>query len=239
VTLEFTTLLRTDDVHVVDVRCSCPAGAVEEETTPGFEVVFPTSGMFRRDGVDIDAASTYVGRPGVEQRVEHVTAGDRCVAVLVNDRLADELALDRRSIVRTARHDHVVARSRRGVGEETWLDVLSADSDGPRPASAAHRAAVSRVREAIAGEPGAPWTMRALATVAGYGPHHLSRVFRACTGTTVSAHRDRVRLAQAAELAADGMPLADVAAACGFADHGHLTRRARAVLGTVPSRLRA
>lgn len=232
------TLLCTDDMHVVDVRCACAAGTIEEERTVGFEVVFPTSGTFRRDSDVVDAATVYVGSPGAEQRIEHVTDGDRCVAVLVSDRLADELDLDRRALTRTRVHDGVVARARRGIDEETWLRALAPVSTRPAIVNDAHRRAVQRVREAIAADPGAPWPLRTLAGIAGYAPHHLSRVFRRATGTTISEHRDRVRLARAAELAADGMRLADVAAALGFADHGHLTRRARHVLGVVPSHLR-
>lgn len=233
------TLLRTEDLHVLDVRCTCPSGTVEEETTAGFEVVFPTSGMYRRTGDDVDAATAYVGVPSADHRIEHVTDGDRCVAVLVSERLAGELGLDGAPLRRTSAHDRVVARARRGVDEETWLDAIAPVPGARRAASDAHRRAVTRVREAVAADPGGPWTLRSLALIAGYAPHHLSRVFRACTGTTVTEHRDRVRLARAAELAADGMRLADVAAACGFADHGHLTRRASRVLGVVPSRLRA
>jgi len=235
------TLLRTDDLHVLDVRCTCRRGTVEEESTPGYEVVFPTSGLFRRDGTDVDAAAAYVAAPASEQRIEHVTDGDRCVAVLVSERLADELGLDAGAgaATRTRAHDRVVAGAGRAT-EEAWLAVLGADAPARVRVRVRddHRRAVARVREAVAAAPGSPWSLRELASVAGYAPHHLSRVFRACTGTTVSAHRERVRLAWAMELAAAGMPLADVAAAAGFADHGHLTRRTRHVLGAVPSQLR-
>jgi AraC-like DNA-binding protein len=233
------TLLRTEDLCVLDVRCTCRRGTVEEETAPGFEIVFPTSGLYRRNGAEVDATSAYVGRPGGEQHITHVTDGDRCVAVLLSERLASELGLDScGSVSRSASQDRAVARARR-TDEETWLRVLRPSrASPPRSVAADHERAVARVREALAAEPGLPWSLRSLAAVAGYAPHHLSRVFRACTGSTVSAHRDRVRLALAAELAGDGMPLADVATACGFVDHAHLTRRTRQVLGTVPSQLR-
>lgn len=234
------TLTRGDDVHVLDVRCTCPSGTVDDEETSGFELVLPTSGAFRRCGAEVDAAVAYLTTPGTEQRIEHVTDGDRGVVVLVSERLAAELALDHGALARTRAHDAVVARARRGVDEEGWLALLASLTPMRDPRVTADRQrAVQRVREAIAAEPGARWSLRDAAAVAGYAPHHLSRVFRACTGTTLTEHRDRVRLAHAVELVADGMDLADVAATCGFADHGHLTRRARARLGTVPSRLRA
>lgn len=235
-----TSLTRTADIHVLDVRCSCPAGTVEDETTSAFELVFMTSGAFRRCGTLVDPAVAYVTVPGCEQRIEHVTHGDRGIVVLLSERLAAELALDHGMLVRTAAHDGIVARARRGIGEERWLEAMASLTPMRSPAvTDERRRAVQRVRDAIAAEPGGRWSLRDAAAVAGYAPHHLSRVFRRVTGTTLTDHRDRVRLAHAAELAADGMPLADVAAACGFADHGHLTRRAKQVLGVVPSRLRA
>lgn len=233
------TLTRAEDLHVLEVRCTCPAGTVEDEQTDGFELVLPTSGAYRRCGTEIDAAAAYLAVPGGEQRIEHVTDGDRSIVVLLTERLAAELSLDHGTLVRTRAHDAVVARARRGVDEEGWLGLVGSLTPMQRSRVSEDRwRAVQRVRDAIAADPGGRWSLRDAAAVAGYAPHHLSRVFRACTGTTLTEHRDRVRLAHAVELVTDGMPLADVAATCGFADHGHLTRRARAVLGTVPSRLR-
>ncbi|HVM52421.1 MAG TPA: helix-turn-helix transcriptional regulator [Acidimicrobiales bacterium] len=241
-----TALLSTGDLTILDVRCGCPAGRVEEEEVPGFEIVLPVSGVFRRRAANADvvadAGAAYAGVPGSTQRIEHVTAGDRGLVACVSERLAVELGIESApALARTRAIDRLIASARRSIDEEDWLVGLASLSSVTVVVAptADRRRAVDRVREAIGAAPGERWTLRSLADVAGYSPHHLSRVFRACTGTTVSEHRDRVRLARAAELAADGMALAEVAAACGFADHGHLTRRARAVLGTVPSRLRA
>lgn len=242
-----TTLLDASELQVVEVRCSCPAGHVDEEEAGGFEVVLPTSGLFRRrtsvGSATIDASVAYASRRGSGQRVEHVTDGDRCIAVLVGERLADELGVDDApSLQRSREHEGLVAAARRGVDEEAWLGMLAALVRSrellppPRPQ---HQRAVDAVREAVAADPGGPWSLRALSTIAGYAPHHLSRVFRAATGTTLTEFRDRVRLGRAAELVAEGLPIAQVAADLGFADHGHLTRRARQVLGVVPSQLRA
>ena len=50
----------------------------------------------------------------------------------------------------------------------------------------------------------------------------------------------RLRVLRALDRLRDrGVPLAEVAADCGFADHAHMTRSLRRHLGTTPSRLRA
>jgi len=53
----------------------------------------------------------------------------------------------------------------------------------------------------------------------GYGPRHLSRV---------------IRFGRALEAIRAGAALAQVAAACGYADQAHLTREVRALAGTTP-----
>ncbi len=53
----------------------------------------------------------------------------------------------------------------------------------------------------------------------GYGPRHLTRV---------------IRFGRAREAIQVGAPLAQVAAACGYADQAHLTREVRALAGTTP-----
>jgi AraC-like DNA-binding protein len=70
-------------------------------------------------------------------------------------------------------------------------------------------------------------------------PHHLSRVFRAETGETISRYRNRLRVRLALERLAAGEPcLARLAADLGFADQGHLARVVRRELGATPSLLR-
>ncbi len=58
--------------------------------------------------------------------------------------------------------------------------------------------------------------------VFGYGPRRLARV---------------LRLGQAVAEARSGLPLAQVAAGCGYADQAHLSREMRALAGTTPSGL--
>jgi AraC-like DNA-binding protein len=78
-----------------------------------------------------------------------------------------------------------------------------------------------------------------LARALGVSPAHLSRVFRAETGSSLTTFRNRVRVSRVlARLEADDADLATVAGDLGFADQAHLTRTVRATLGTTPGRVR-
>jgi AraC-like DNA-binding protein len=107
-----------------------------------------------------------------------------------------------------------------------------------RPATVrARRALADGAREALAAELGRslPDLARALAV----SPHHLSRVYRAVTGHTISRHRMRLRVRNALERLAGGeVDLARLAADTGFADQGHLCRVIRQETGRTPSALR-
>jgi AraC-like DNA-binding protein len=79
-----------------------------------------------------------------------------------------------------------------------------------------------------------------LAQAVAVSPHHLSRIFHAETGETLSRYRNRLRVRVALERLADGEErLTRLAAELGFADHAHLTRVVRDEVGTTPSALRA
>lgn len=79
-----------------------------------------------------------------------------------------------------------------------------------------------------------------LASTVGCAPHHLSRLFRRETGMGVAAYRIGLHVQEALEGLADGaQSLADLAAACGFYDHAHLTRTLVHRFGVSPSALRA
>jgi AraC-like DNA-binding protein len=79
-------------------------------------------------------------------------------------------------------------------------------------------------------------TAEALEADTGIDRYTLARAFRARFGT--SPHRYLVgRRLQAAKTAiAAGFPLADVAAAAGFADQSHMTRHFKARFGVTPGR---
>lgn len=77
--------------------------------------------------------------------------------------------------------------------------------------------------------------LQELAALAGLSPSYFSAAFKASTGLPPHKWQMRARIEQVKRaLETDPMPLADVAAATGFADQAHLTRVFRQVVGTTP-----
>jgi AraC-like DNA-binding protein len=107
-----------------------------------------------------------------------------------------------------------------------------------RPTTArARRAVADGAREILAEDP--ERSLGQLARGLAVSPHHLSRVFRAVTGNTVSRHRMRLRARAALERLAGGEEdLARVAAEVGFADQSHMCRVIHRETGSTPAALR-
>jgi AraC-like DNA-binding protein len=253
-------------LSIVDVACrSGRSSWSSAESTEGYGVVFVRSGCFRRrvSGIDafLDAAVAYFERPGDEQQVEHPSdGGDTCTGIeLAPELLASiaggDLGLPTR-LVFTApaldlTHRMLLAHVRRGgdafEASERALELVAATVEAVdaervaagRPATVrSRRQIVDAARERLALEPATD--LFELAAAVATSPHHLSRIFRALTGETVSGYRNRLRVRIALERLSEGEPnLARLAAELGFADHAHLTRTMRRVLGATPSALRA
>ncbi|MGE0402308.1 MAG: helix-turn-helix transcriptional regulator [Kofleriaceae bacterium] len=78
-----------------------------------------------------------------------------------------------------------------------------------------------------------------LAEVTGYSVFHTCRVFQRATGQTIHGFRRELRLRHALARLLDGdEPLAEIAAATGFASQSHLTNLFRARFGITPARVR-
>jgi AraC-like DNA-binding protein len=77
--------------------------------------------------------------------------------------------------------------------------------------------------------------LRFWARVNGLAPETLSRRFRKAFGVTPAAYRAELRAHRAFELIREGnVPLAAIAADCGFADQPHLTRAIKRLTGHSP-----
>jgi AraC family transcriptional regulator len=91
----------------------------------------------------------------------------------------------------------------------------------------------------ILDDPDATTSVASLALEAGVHPVYLARKFRAAFGTSIREYRQITRLRRAIQLvAATTRPLSRIAHECGFADHSHMCRAFRAVIGWHPSALR-
>jgi AraC-like DNA-binding protein len=99
-----------------------------------------------------------------------------------------------------------------------------------------HRRAVVNVREFLDENIRRAVTSAELETVGGISRYALARHFRACLGTSPYRYVVMRRLDRARALIRRGAPLADTAAACGFADQSHMTRHFKKAYGLSPGR---
>ncbi|MEU8530221.1 helix-turn-helix transcriptional regulator [Streptomyces sp. NPDC048629] len=254
-------------ITVVDILCCedrtsfVGPGQQEEHCV----VLTRSGGYLRRVAGEeffVDATGGYLTAPGDEHHVAHpVGPGDRSTDI----RIGPQLYADRFDCPRTSRrltvsgaadlrHRALLAAARRGA--ETFelaerihllLDELAATAGRWSPDSPARRSTVRvhqrLVRDTCAvlagGIPALLLPLEDLARAVGVSPHHLSRVFHAVTGTTLTRYRNELRVRgvlQQLEEGHDG--LRTLAAAYGFADQAHLTRTCRTHTGHLPSAVR-
>jgi AraC-like DNA-binding protein len=259
------TLLHRDGVTLADVSCTHAAGrGAEDDRRSSHSLVFVRRGCFVRsvDGDEclLDPTLAYGSNPGHTERIDHPhDHGDDCTWLRIDADLAAALwggdpQLPARPLSTTPpidlEHRLLLAAADRGADEHELVErvvglaAMTLERDDPsrvasgRPATQrARRALVHAAREALVADPdqSLPELGRRLAI----SPHHLSRIFRALTGATISRHRMRLRVRAALERLADGeRDLARLAADAGFADQAHLCRVVRDETGTTPSALR-
>jgi AraC-like DNA-binding protein len=85
-----------------------------------------------------------------------------------------------------------------------------------------------------------PISPNAVAEVVGVHPTHLSREFRRYYNLSIGEYVRRLRVEYSRrEVAESRAPLTDIAAAAGFADHGHFTRTFKSLTGLTPSQYRS
>jgi len=111
---------------------------------------------------------------------------------------------------------------REGSGEE---------ADQPLPSS------VARARDLINDDPSGDISLARMARESGLSRFQLVRAFSRATGLTPHAYLVQARVHLARRLIGGKMPLAEVAAASGFADQSHMTRCFVRSLGLTPGAL--
>jgi AraC-like DNA-binding protein len=258
-------LLGGDRVQISNVACRHHRGRglEEEPTTGGHWIVFVRRGCFVRsvNGVAsvLDPTLAYCMNPGDEQRYDHPhDGGDDCTSIFLCADLAasvwgGEPQLPTEPLVVTPQldlgHRLLLGAIRQGADEDMGERAISlaasalATIDPRRVTSGrpgterARRALTEAAREMLAHDP--QTSLPELARSLTVSPHHLSRVFRAITGRSISRHRMRLRARAALERLAGGeQDLARLAADVGFADQSHLCRVIRQETGSSPSALR-
>ncbi|MFC4472237.1 helix-turn-helix domain-containing protein [Streptomyces xiangluensis] len=107
-----------------------------------------------------------------------------------------------------------------------------------RPAGLTDRQ-FTAVRELLDARISEPLSLEDLASETGLSVSQFARRFKTRTGCPPHRYLMRLRVEQAARLLRAGtMPIAQVAAMCGFSHQEHLTRVIRSHLGTTPAALR-
>ena len=82
-------------------------------------------------------------------------------------------------------------------------------------------------------------TSAELEALTGLSRYALARHFRACLGTSPHRYLTMRRLDRVRASIRKGVPLADAALACGFADQSHMTRQFKQAYGVSPGRFAA
>jgi AraC-like DNA-binding protein len=259
------TVLERDGIAIEDVACRHRKGrGVDAEHTDGHRIVFVRRGCFVRsvDGVEelFDPTVGYCMSPGDEERYDHPhDHGDDCTSVRLDAGVVASLwggdpVLPSRPLPISPRIDieHRLLLQAAGRAADPYetveraiaLTASALEQADPRRVAAgrpttsqARRALAHGAREAMAAD--SERSVVELARMLAVSPHHLSRVFRAATGHTISRHRMRLRTRAALERLTGGEEdLARLAADLGFADQSHLCRVLRSETGATPSALR-
>jgi AraC family transcriptional regulator len=254
---------RSRSVALHEVRCSETSRAAgEEEEEPTFSIAVPMAGVFVHHGEGRSA----VGAPGIAlfmnpgdvHRTAHPEArGDRTIELAISDGAADPFTrtptnrfprpavrvpqavdLEIRLLARAAARGDLTAleldeRAHRLIAELLGL---------PKMGSLAARqlATVEAALEYLAWHFTEDADLPTVAGTVGSSPHHLSRLFHARTGITLSGFRTELRVRAALERIGGGATdLSAVACDVGFFDHAHMTKTFRRLLGETPTHLRA
>jgi len=100
--------------------------------------------------------------------------------------------------------------------------------------------AVHRVQDAISHDPAKAWTLRGLARIAGASSRHLSRLFQAHAGMSITDYKNRLRVTLAQQLIRQSrLNIEHVAERAGFGSTRQLRRVWRRLYGTTPRQARA
>jgi AraC-like DNA-binding protein len=150
--------------------------------------------------------------------------------------LQGELLLHRAVAAVAERQESLHAEERTAAAMVTLLGRHGETAAHWRACQDAGRVRMARVRDYLDAHFAEDVTVETLATQAGLSRAHLTRAFTTTFGIAPHAYLNMVRVRHAQKALVRGEPLADVAAACGFADQSHLSRRFKGQVGLSPGR---
>lgn len=124
--------------------------------------------------------------------------------------------------------------------EHLVLSLLARLSVSPKalPPSGLAPAQIARIEEHLQDLDNGPPALDALAAALDMSPRHLTRVYKAATGQTLSERHRDIQMQRATELLATKLPLAEIALACGFSSQSHFTTAYRQYFGRTPGQAR-
>ncbi len=108
-------------------------------------------------------------------------------------------------------------------------------TEGMRLRARKLRPEVVRVRQILRDRWAEPVSLAELTDAVGLSGFHLLRLFREQVGTPPHHYQLHLRISRAREMLDRGLPIADVALDCGFADQPHFTRWFKRVVGFTPA----
>ena len=253
---------RTASVLLHEVRCSETSRAAGEEEEEGvFSVNVPLAGLYvhkygRLSLVGAPGLALLMNRGDVHRTAHPAAGGDRSLEIVLSDRVAEPFTRARtdRFPRRAVRVPLDVDRGVRQLARAASSgDATSLELDGRvdwclsrflgsvpvGPLSAHQHATVDAALEYLAWHFTEDGDLPSVAAAVGTSPHHLSRLFHAGTGITLSGYRTELRVRAAVERLSNGASdLSSVACDVGFFDHAHMTRTFRRLLGRTPTDIR-
>ncbi|MFG2623030.1 helix-turn-helix domain-containing protein [Streptomyces sp. NPDC048507] len=138
--------------------------------------------------------------------------------------------------------DRLRAHGGCGAGIVAVPELYGLAATGPGPAAALPSAlldprllAAAVLLDGLEGEPGEPVPMELVAARVGLSPQRLRALARQQLGVPLVRRRIWLKLRRSARALGEGRSPAEAAAAGGFADQAHLSRRMREMTGMTPA----
>ncbi|MFN7725832.1 MAG: helix-turn-helix domain-containing protein [Rubrivivax sp.] len=235
---------------VARLQASAPEHAVAPHQHVDAHFVLVLAGRYRSaaSGHTLGPGALVWNPAGTEHRDHFTEAGGAFLALSLGAGPAAELGLDQDAprllggaALQTA---SALATTPASASASELLDLeaqcheLCVAAGAPTPRAAADRRTpvwLRRCMERLLDDPVRTPSLAALALEAGVHPVSLARAFRRHYGLPPGRLQRRVQLNRAAALLRQGGGIADVAAACGFADQSHFTRSFRGEYGSTPA----